>query len=233
MNSVAILNFSSHPGLTIELLGRMTHALAVQCARDVQPLWEIFPPAISFEASGRVPLGAAPLVIFDTPDQAGVLGWHTVGPDGTPYGRVFVEPIVRNGGSLHTSANSVSVTLSHELLEMVGDPHVNEWCDDHESGWSYAEELCDAVQGDAYEIDGIFVSNFVTPLWFERYGSSERRFDHLSLLTEPFALRPGGYAIRRGAGGEVQNVWGNNVAPWVRELKALSSSRSSRRAISG
>lgn len=227
MISVAILNLSSHPGLTRELVGRMTRALAHQCAEDVQPLWQIIPPAISFEASAKAPPGAAPLVIFDNPDQSGALGWHTVSPEGVPYGRVFLGSILGNGGTLHSSANSVSVTLSHELLEMVGNPHVSEWCDDHDSGHSFAEELCDPCQDQSYEVDGIHVSNFVTPLWFETYGIEGRRFDHLCSLVKPFSLTPGGYAIRR-RDGVVENVWGREVPAWLRQLKTMPGSRASR-----
>ena len=229
MHSVHIVNLSRHPGLTSELVARMTIALAKQAAEHVAPLWDIVPPALSF---GETPApGSAPLVIFDTAEQAGFLGYHSVGPDGVPYGRVFIATILGHGGTLIETANSVSVTLSHEWLEMLGDPACNEWCDAND-GYTYAEELCDAVEAQAYDIDGIMVSNFVTPLWFEPFANAAiGRFDYLSRLTAPFQLDRGGYAIRRPLnGGPVENVWGAEYPEHKRAGKLHPAARTARRA---
>ena len=63
---------------------------------------------------------------------------------------------------------SWTVTLSHELLEMLADPWIN-WCAQGDDGKIYALEVCDAVEADrmGYEIDGVLVSDFITPSWFE------------------------------------------------------------------
>jgi len=229
MHHVVIVNFSANPGLTAAVLSGITLALAKQAAEHVAPLWSIVPPALEYAPNGKVVAGASALAIFDTPEQAGYLGYHSVGPDGVPYGRVFVDPILRSGGTLFQTSNAVSVTLSHEWLELIGDPAANEWCDDA-GEWSYAEELCDPCQGDAYLIDGVMVSDFVTPLWFEPYAHPAARFDHMSLLTAPFQLRSDGYAIRRPQnGGPVQNVWGAEVPEWKKALKGQPASRTSRR----
>jgi len=58
--------------------------------------------------------------------------------------------------------------LSHELLEMLADPWIN-WCATGNDSKIYALEVCDAVEADdlGYDIDGVRVSDFVTPAWFE------------------------------------------------------------------
>ena len=56
----------------------------------------------------------------DNPDQAGALGYHEITSQGTPLGKVFAKLDLQSGASW-------TVTLSHELLEMLADPWIN-WC---------------------------------------------------------------------------------------------------------
>ena len=51
---------------------------------------------------------------------------------------------------------------------MLADPWIN-WCAQGSDGKIYALEVCDAVEADelGYEIDGVLVSDFITPSWFE------------------------------------------------------------------
>src|SRR5664279_2494772 len=88
------------------------------------------------------------IVVTDDPDQAGALGYHEMSSRGTPLGKVFAALDMR----LETSW---TVTLSHELLEMLADPWIN-WCAQSPEGKMYALEVCDAVEADecGYEIDG-------------------------------------------------------------------------------
>lgn len=130
------------------------------------------------------------LVVFDDADGAGYLGYHDVSARGTPLGKVFAKT-TRDYGGLWT------VTFSHELLEMLADPTINLMAIDaqHKRAWSY--EVCDAVEADeiGYKIDGIQVSDFVLPSYFEPdvlLPLSHRRSwcGHVQL---PFELAPGGY----------------------------------------
>jgi len=59
-------------------------------------------------------------------------------------------------------------------------------------------EMCDAVQNETYEIDGVSVSNFVLPLYFTSGEERGGRNDFLGTSTngktlESFAINPGGY----------------------------------------
>jgi len=103
------------------------------------------------------------VIVLDNPDQAGALGYHELSHAGTPLGKVFAEYDLRNGLSW-------TVTLSHELLEMLADPWIN-WCAIGSDRRVYALEVCDPVEADelAYTIDGVLVSNFVT-----RHGLSQQ-----------------------------------------------------------
>jgi hypothetical protein len=86
----------------------------------------------------------------------------------------------------------LTVTLSHELLEMLPDPWIN-WCAQGSDGKIYALEVCDAVAADrlGYEIDGVLVSDFVTPSWFEP--TQADRIDFKQRIGKSLELAPEGY----------------------------------------
>jgi hypothetical protein len=58
-----------------------------------------------------------------------------------------------------------TLTFSHELLEALTDPMTRSSID--RGGRDYEVEICDPVQYHGYPIDGVWVSNFVTPAWFK------------------------------------------------------------------
>src|SRR6266851_6398306 len=66
-----------------------------------------------------------------------------------------------------------SSTLSHELLEMIADPGVNLYAigkfrdGGRKKSGLYGLEVCDPVEANYYKIDGVTVSDFVRPEWFE------------------------------------------------------------------
>jgi len=102
-------------------------------------------------------------IIYLTSYDASVeaLGYHDVTAAGIPYSVVYTDIL----------PEAWTVTLSHEVLEMLIDPTVVQFV----QGWHptkkdrivyYWYEVCDAVQTETYWIDGIEVSNFVTPLYF-------------------------------------------------------------------
>jgi len=85
-----------------------------------------------------------------------------------------------------------SSALSHELLEMLADPWIN-WCAMGSDNRIYALEVCDAVEDDrlGYKIDGVLVSDFITPAWFERTDAD--RLDFSQHLSKQLELARGGY----------------------------------------
>jgi hypothetical protein len=92
---------------------------------------------------------------------------------------------------------AVSVTASHELLEMLGDPYINLAAEDTKRGLFVAYETADAVEADefAYQRHGLPVSDFVTPVFFDpqHYGATGVRFSYRGTVAQPFALARGGY----------------------------------------
>ena len=70
---------------------------------------------------------------------------------------------------------------SHEALELVGDSEVNllvqgpHLADAKRTVFDWYE-MCDEVQAETYEIDGVVVSNFLLPLYFTRGEEKNGRF---------------------------------------------------------
>lgn len=128
------------------------------------------------------------LAILDNADQAGALGYHDLSPTGDPMGKVFA-------GTDKQYNQSWTVTLTHELLEMLGDPLIMNtvFLQDANNNISvFALENCDAVESDelAWDIGGVKVTDFMTRAW---WGGSEGPYDYCGHCTAPFQLLPGGY----------------------------------------
>lgn len=210
---VSVINQSKR--ISHEDAAAMTAAVGKQLARDVAPLYGLM-PALEFVQPGGTPTpGGCPCYLMDEPDVDGALGYHDEDAQGVAYIKVFVNPTLDNGGTVKTGPNAVSVTLSHEVLELVGDAPANKWVDGP-SGNDFAYELCDAVEGDSYEIDGVSVSNFVLQAFFDPHAEKGSRFDFLGKLGRPFTMTPGGYQITRTEPGKVSQSFAadsESVAP--------------------
>ena len=216
-----LVSASKNPDITKPWLDRVAEALEFQLYQHVAPFWQLSGVrvlALSNIAALPTHSGASPLIIYDTAEQAGFLGWHTYNAkEGQIHGTTFVDPILAGGGSLNDGPNAVSVTLSHEAIEAVLDPYVNAMAFKDDNTLEPLE-ACDRVQGDSYDIGGISVSNFLGPRAF-RDGPGP--YDWLRRLQNPWDLTPGGYCMRLDLTTRVWGTtWGNTVPQWKRDLVA-------------
>jgi len=160
-------------------------ALQKQVSNDFKAYWEQDCTLSFLSKSDPLTPGWWQIVVTDNPDQAGALGYHELTSQGTPLGKVFAKLDLQNGSSW-------TVTLSHELLEMLADPWIN-WCAMGSDSRIYALEVCDAVEADGlgYTIEGVLVSDFITPAWYEP--TSCDRMDFKQHLSKELELASGGY----------------------------------------
>ena len=136
-------------------------------------------------------------IYFDDADTAGALGYHDLTNKGQPISKIFVKTTLE-------AKELVSVTACHELFEMVIDPLANLWAEGSD-GTEYAYEMSDPVEEDTFPVDGIQMSNFVHPSWFEPFKHPPgTKFDHLGLLKKPFSMTKGGYMIVKRKGKVTQ-----------------------------
>lgn len=128
------------------------------------------------------------ILLIDTPDIENALGYHYVTSFGLPLSKVFVETSKSIG-------EDPSITISHELSEMLVDPAINLWANNPD-GTLWAYETADAVEATSFKVNGFPMSNFVYPSFFEGFRKPKSsKFDHLDAVTRPFSLARGGYTL--------------------------------------
>ncbi len=221
-----LISASTNPSVTRPLLESIADALEYQQFAHLAPFWQT--GGVSVKVLDRIEslpdTDSSPLVIYDDPDQAGVLGWHTYhSGSGLIHGTAFVNPILDHGGSLLKGPNSLSVTLSHEAIEATCDPYVNLYAFKDENVIEPIEP-CDRVQGDSYDINGISVSNFLGPRAF-RDGPGP--YDWMRRLDNPWDIAPGGYCQRVDIRtGLTVSLFGSAMPEWERDLKRQKRARS-------
>ena len=183
-----------------------------QLEEDFYPHWQ-FGARLRVDSAGRVPTqragkislprlpgrrGDAVLYIQDHPTMSGTEGYHDGNNEDVPFGFVFLD-------ACSDGANDWTVALSHEAIELVGDPLNNLLVqgphpEDRRHLVFHQFELCDAVSGEYYEIEGVKVQNFVLPGWYSRAIVKGARNDFLGRpqsgkSLKPFTIAPGGYLM--------------------------------------
>jgi len=200
---VSVINLTDGAVTDTDLL-RSIRAVNRQLREDFEPYW-------SFGGELRLEGKTGRKRTFDAADMRGdaVLylrtvcrirdadGFHDAHYSGVPYGFVFLE-------LAHALDEDWRVTLSHEALELVGDPEANLLVQGphprhpRRTVFHYFE-MCDAVQSESYEIDGVPLSNFVLPLYFTASQERGGRNDFLGTkhargqTLKSFGVNPGGY----------------------------------------
>ena len=222
----AIINEYSQ--LTDAEVQQVVDALQVQVHRDFASVWGI-DADLTFYKNGDVPPDDSwQLIILDNSDQAGALGYHDLTSNGLPLGKVFA-------GTDAQYHSSWSVTASHELLEMLGDPDINLTATKTNNDGTtvlYAYEDCDACEADeyGYEINGVLVSDFVYPAWFEQFHPAGTQYDFQNKITAAFQLLPGGYISVNYGNGWTQIYGQHTILAY--KMRAHIGSRRERRSIS-
>lgn len=199
----------------------MVEAVKIQFEKHVAPFW--MKGAWNIVVNQPESVGF-PIVILDDPDQAGMLGYHTESPNGKVWARVFVKAVMSRKGSMLSGPLSVSVVLSHEVMEAFCNPNVNLWAKSGD-GKLIAYEVADPVENDCYDIqisDGrnVSVSNFVLPAWFDPCPLPDSKFDYMGNVKKSFTMSKGGYMVMMDMRtGQIKNVFGSKIAKSLHEQR--------------
>jgi len=154
--------------------------------RYVAPVWGT--PARLVKSTGYVK-DAWAMVFLDNADQPGALAYHDLTPDGMPQAKVFVKTTLDNH-------DLVSVSASHELVEMLVDPAINMMTTGPDPKVIYAYESADPVEQLSFKVNGIPMTDFVYPAYFEAFHKAGSvKFDQLNKVNRPFQILSGGYQI--------------------------------------
>jgi hypothetical protein len=208
-NPVIVIQNKARKLVTDDEIERILPALQRQVTQHFQPAWGVGAQLVFKQGKERVPKNVYRIVVKDraTKEDAGYLGYH-IQRNGYPLALIFAEEDLSDD-------KTISVTLSHEILEMLIDPLLNLYAyrpgnGRHRRERGYFYEVCDAVQCEHYRIDNVVVCNFVYPEWFEyAWPRDSRKFDHRGSLREPFEILKGCYADIREAGRGSRTIWGD------------------------
>ena len=225
IHTIVLVDDNAGSDVTLDVLTKI--AAAVQ--RQVREHWAIHwgHPDVTI-TTGPAPAQNSPEVavyVRSSSDVAGAAGYHD--DDG-----IYV---FRDGlPSLLTGAFSLSVVISHEILEALGDPAANRWSDTG-NGSEVALEMCDAVESFAYEIDAVSVSDFVLASYFDPTG--EAPYSYLDKPTAPMTAASAGGAdyqlVRTVDENGVSQVTADLASHPRAKSKAHASSRTSKRGLVG
>jgi hypothetical protein len=182
---------------------RAAAALQMQLTRDFTPIWNIPAVVSAYKSLDDVPPASIPLAIVNPRSlDPRYRGLHRT-EAGEPIGVIAGE-------------QGWSLAASHELLEIVCDPqgrstvlgesiadsaHSNELTSDAEQHplpqgqVAYLLEICDPCQAPefAYTVNGIPVSDFVTPRYYAPRDTKYGSYSFTGKVTQPLQILRGGY----------------------------------------
>jgi hypothetical protein len=163
-------------------------ALQVQAARDFAPLWKVDATVSGFMRLEDVPLGHWPIIVKEKIGSNDELGFH-LDKHNQPYALVKFAP-------------DWTLTVSHELLEMLADPFGNRLVpgpsldNAHPNNRvSYLVEVCDPCEDSdfAYSINGVVVSDFITPHFHDPDRTTGARYSFTGAVKKPREILKNGY----------------------------------------
>lgn len=167
-------------------LDALVKAMQAYVSQYVAPVWGT--PAKLVKSTG-FRKNAWAMVFLDNADAPGALAYHDLTPDGLPISKVFVKTTLDSG-------DLVSVSASHELVEMLVDPAINMMTTGPDPKTIYAYESADPVEALSFKVNGIPMSDFVYPSYFEVFHKpGSVKFDQLKKVKRPFQILGGGYQI--------------------------------------
>lgn len=213
--SISVINFS--PALTDQDVQEAIRALNRQVTEDFAPVWgsahslrlhaPSFDPAHPDSLAEEPVRGEGVIYLVEEPSLPGALGYHDRNTRAVPVGFVFI-----------LNPSDWTVTLSHEVLELILDPTANIFVPGPDPRNPsnivlHTYEVCDAVERTSYEIDGVRVSNFLTKSYFTIGEETGTRNDFLGLGVPSFGVTPNSHiAFFDLSTGTFETVFGRQAS---------------------
>ncbi|GGW59968.1 hypothetical protein GCM10010503_41500 [Streptomyces lucensis JCM 4490] len=221
--SLALVSQTSR--ITPSQLTRVAAALQKQALRDFAPIWNIHATVDAFDTLHDVPPGYWPMIVKDDIQQAGAAGVH-LDKNGQPF-------------SLIEYSDSWSLTASHEMLEMLGDPSGNRLVagkspKPEQGVVEFLVEVADPSEApeNGYTINGLLMSDFFTPHFYDPVAAPGVRYSFTGAVDGPRKILPGGYISWHDPVGDHwwQQVWFDTQEPEFRDLGLLAARAGSLRS---
>jgi hypothetical protein len=194
---------SESDSVSLDQLSAVAAALQKQVTRDFGPIWSVDATVDAFDSLDSVPVDYWPIILRDDINEPGAAGYHT-DENGQPFSLVQVD-------------DTWPLTTSHEALEMLADPFGNRTIAGAPpkpapadlpdlQRVTYLVEVCDPCEDGqfAYAVNGVTLSDFITPHFYDPEGSSGVRYSFSGNIPEPHEVIDGGYV---SFGNPVDNHW--------------------------
>jgi hypothetical protein len=203
---VAIVSLTSEVSLR-DLL-QVAAAVQKQVTRDFSPLWGIEATVDGFPDLGSVPSDYRPVVLFSDaqelpPRLDALLGKQQAevlleAIESDEIAGIHLTALTRQPFSLVSAAGNWPLTVSHEALEMLADPYGNRLVAaahpiDRTRRVCYLLEVCDPCLSVYYTVNGLPVSDFYTPRYFDPVGIDSVRYSFTGAVREPLEILERGY----------------------------------------
>ena len=196
-------------------------ALNIQVMRDLPQYWNVHATVRHLPNASKIPPGVWPvfLVAKLPPGEGGV---H-MDKKNQPYSLVIGTP----------DNDDWTIDASHETLEMLVDPYGNrlqssraikvagKGVEDTNGEFEFLVEACDPCEGNqyAYSIQGIAVSDFITPHFYDPVVTTGTRYSFGGNIKKPRQLLPGGYiSFLDPSKDEVEQILWLGDTPELRDL---------------
>jgi hypothetical protein len=212
--------------ITPSQLTKVAAALQKQATRDFGPLWDIQANVSGFARLQDVPTDYWPVIVRDDIKTPGSAGVH--------------EDKNRQPFALVQFSDAWSLTASHETLEMLADPFGNRLVAGKspkraQGRVNFLVEVCDPCEDQqfAYTVNGVTVSDFYTPHFFDPVAESSVRYSYTGAVKGPRTILQGGY-LSWGVPKTnewFQMTWFDAAKPVFRSLGVLSGTDSLRATI--
>jgi hypothetical protein len=212
--------------ITPSQLTKVAAALQKQATRDFGPLWDIQANVSGFARLQDVPTDYWPVIVRDDIKTPGAAGVH--------------EDKNRQPFALVQFSDAWSLTASHETLEMLADPFGNRLVAGNspkrgQGRVNFLVEVCDPSEDQqfAYTVNGVTVSDFYTPHFFDPVSESSVRYSYTGAVKGPRTILQGGY-LSWGVPETnewFQMIWFDTAKPVFRSLGVLSGTGSLRATI--
>ena len=180
--------------LTSSDLTKVAAALSKQVLRDFGPIWGVHATIDPFTQLDDVPIDYWPIIV--TRGVQGAAGYHE-DQNGQPFALVEFD-------------QDWSLTSSHECLEMLADPFGRRLRAGNMPDQAIAlgfkpgrvqflVEVCDPSEGGqfSYQVNGVTVSDFYTPHFFDPVKSSGVRYSFTGAIDAPRKVLDDGYVSYR------------------------------------
>ena len=176
--TLRIVNKSSHRSARALAAVEASRQAINRQLRDVARAWGEIVYTIAADAHAR----GFDIVLLDDADQAGDLGYHDLDPQGRPYARVFVDPILDNGVpgcAAPTRCRSRSRTRCVSSSAIRARTTGSRTRAARSSRRSSAIPWRAARTGSRCATGAVSVSDFVYPDWFNPYVPEGTQVDYM------------------------------------------------------